>query len=573
MAIIGIDLGTTNSLVSVWKEGHIQLIPNAFGEYLTPSVVSFGKDNEVFVGNIAKEMLVTKPYDTFREFKRTMGTNMVYYTGKNRYRSEELSAFVLKRLKEDAEKFLGEPVEEAVISVPAYFDDNRRSATKLAGKLAGLQVERLINEPSAVALKHHTRQKDSELFMVFDFGGGTLDVSLVEAFDNVVEIQAVAGDNSLGGKDFNEIIARQFYEDNGLTGVLFTKNQQEMILKEAEALKKELSEKNEAERLVRVGEYEYRMKMTNQRLIHIAGDLFVRMAKPLKKVINDTELDLDELDKVILVGGSSKMPVVQQYIKSLFEGRAEVVLEENPDESVAYGVGMAAAIKERTGDIKDMLLTDICPFSLGTSVADGSFSPIIERNETLPCKRISYYTTTRNNQTSMDFPIYQGESLKAADNLKIGEIKLTKIPKAPKGEPVIEAAFIYDINGILDIEIKYGNQERHKVIVNKEIGLSEKEITQRIEQLKKMTLHPFEKEENRLLIEKAERLYTQTTPKNRHVIEQWLRFFNHTLESNKGKKVREVYVQFMAVLECIENNQFDFKEFDESFWTEVNTDE
>lgn len=573
MAIIGIDLGTTNSLVSVWKDGHIQLIPNIFGEYLTPSVVSFEKDNEVFVGNIAKEMLVTKPYDTFREFKRTMGTNFVYHTGKSSYRSEELSAFVLKRLKEDAEKFLGEPVTEAVISVPAYFDDNRRFATKLAGKLAGLHVERLINEPSAVALKHHTRQEDSENFIVFDFGGGTLDVSLVEAFDNVVEIQAVAGDNSLGGKDFNEIIAWQFYEDNGLIEAAFTKNAQERILKEAEALKKELSEKNEAERLVRIGDSEYCMKMTNQRLIHIAGDLFRRMAKPIERVINDTELDLEELDKVILVGGSSKMPVVQQYIKSLFEGRAEVVLEENPDESVAYGVGMAAAIKERTGDIKDMLLTDICPFSLGTAVDDGSFSPIIQRNETLPCKRISYYTTIRNNQTTLNFPIYQGECIKAEDNLKIGEIKLTKIPKAPKGVPIIEAAFIYDINGILDIEIKYADQEKHKVIVNKEIGLSEKELDKRIKQLKKMTLHPFEKEENRLLIEKAERLYAQTTPKNRYVIEQWLRYFKYTLEKQKGKKVREVYVQFMAILDSIENNRFDFKEFDESFWTEEDADE
>lgn len=573
MAIIGIDLGTTNSLVSVWKDGKIQLIPNVFGEYLTPSVVSFGKDNEVFVGNIAKEMLVNRPYDTFREFKRTMGTNTVYRTGKNSYRSEELSAFVLKRLKEDAEKFLGEPVTEAVISVPAYFDDNRRSATKLAGKLAGLHVERLINEPSAVALKHHTSQEDSEMFIVFDFGGGTLDVSLVEAFDNVVEIQAAAGDNQLGGKDFNEMIAWQFYEDNGLTEAAFTKNEQEMILKEAEALKKELSEKNEAERLVRVGDSEYSMKMTNQRLIHIASDLFVRMAKQLKKVINDAELDLDELDKVILVGGSSKMPVVQQYIKNLFEGRTEVVLEENPDESVAYGVGMAAAIKERTGDMKDMLLTDICPFSLGTAVDDGSFSPIIERNETLPCKRISYYTTTRNNQTTMNFPIYQGECLKAEDNLKIGEMKLTKIPKAPKGEPVIEVAFIYDINGILDIEIKYADQERHKVIVNKEIGLSGKELEKRMEQLRKMTLHPFEKEENRLLIEKAERMYAQTTQKNRYVIEQWLKFFKNTLENKKGKKIREVYVQFMTILEGIENNQFDFKEFDEAFWMEEDTNE
>ena len=573
MAIIGIDLGTTNSLVSVWKGGRVQLIPNVFGEYLTPSVVSFGEDDEVFVGKIAKEMLVTHPYSTFCEFKRNMGTNYRYHSGKKSYRAEELSAFVLRRLREDAEKFLGEPVTEASISVPAYFDDNKRCATKNAGRLAGLNVARLVNEPSAVALKHHTQSQEPEKFMVFDFGGGTLDVSLVEAFENVVEIQAVAGDNYLGGKDFNEIIADNFYEENNIIKSTLTKEEQEIILKEAEKLKIALSESNEAEGNVRINDCEYKMYMTNQKLIHISSELFSRMLQPIKKVINAAELDLDELDKVILVGGSSKMPVVRKYIQSIFEDKAEVVLEQNPDESVALGVGMAAAIKERAGEIKDMVLTDICPFSLGTATYDGLFSPIIERNETLPCRRTRTYVTVQNNQTQMTFPIYQGDNLVADDNLKLGELTVTKIPRAAKGEQGVDVTFLYDINGILDIKLESSNQTLHKVIVNKNIGMSEKEVEKRLEELRKMTIHPIEKEENRLLIEKAERLYREVNHEKQRLITAFLNNFKETLMHGKDKAIREEYVRFAVVLEEIDRGQFDFDSFDENFWSEEDSDE
>lgn len=571
MAIIGIDLGTTNSLVSVWKGGQIQLVPNSFGEYLTPSVVSFGENGEVFVGKIAKEMLITRPDRTFCEFKRDMGTDYLYRVGKKAYRAEELSAFVLRRLKEDAEKFLGETVTEAVISVPAYFNDDKRCATKNAGRLAGLQVERLINEPSAVALKHHKQTENAENFIIFDFGGGTLDVSLVEAFENMVEIQAVAGDNYLGGKDFNEIIAENFYQENGITQVLLPKEEQGIILKEAEELKKELTGKNAASRIVRIRDTEYTMQMTNQKLIHISAELFKRMTQPLKKVINDGELDLEDLDKIILVGGSSKMPIIKQYIKSLFN--VEVVLDENPDESVALGVGMAAAIKERTGDIKDMILADICPFSLGTELYDGTFSPVIERNETLPCSRTRYYVTVKNNQTELEFPIYQGENLMAKDNLLLGNMKVTGLPKAPKGTVGASVTFMYDINGILDIKIVSANQTVHKVIMNKKMGLSEKELEQRLEELHKMTLHPLEKEENRLLIEKAERLYQESGLRNKEIIKELLKNFKETVSKGRGRAVREEYVRFAAFLEGIERNQFDFGVFDESFWTEEEGEE
>lgn len=566
MAIIGIDLGTTNSLASVWKDGKVQLIPNAFGEFLTPSVVSIGDNGEVFVGKIAKEMLITRPERTFCEFKRNMGTDILYRAGIREYRSEELSAFVLRRLKEDAEKFLGEPVTEAVISVPAYFNDDKRCATRNAGKLAGLKVERLVNEPSAVALKHHIDTDEMENFIIFDFGGGTLDVSLVDAFENMVEIQAVSGDNYLGGKDFNEVIAENFYQENGFEKALLSKEEQGIVLKEAELLKKELSAKNTGCRKIILQGKEYNMEMSNQKLIHISAELFKRMAQPIKKVINDSNVEWDEIDKIILVGGSSKMPIVAQYIKSICN--TEVVTDSRPDESIALGVGMAAAIKMRTGDIKDMILSDICPFSMGTAIYGGTFSPIIERNETLPCSRTSYYVTVWDNQTTLRFPIYQGESLVAKENLLLGVMDITDIPPAPKGMMGASVTFMYDINGILDIKIVSQNQSLHKVILNKNMNLSEKELEERLKQLEEQVLHPGDQEQNRLLIEEAKRLYQECNPRFREAIVEQLHYFEHVLENGNAREVREAYVRFMVFLQAVEKNKFDFEAFDESFWTE-----
>lgn len=572
MAIIGIDLGTTNSLVSVFRGGRTELIPNSFGEYLTPSVVGFGEDGEVFVGKIAKEMLVTRPKRTFAEFKRNMGTNFTYQVDKRAYRPEELSAFVLRRLKQDAEKYLGEAVTEAVISVPAYFNDDKRCATKQAGKLAGLTVERLINEPSAVALKHHTDKEDSETMIIFDFGGGTLDVSLVEAFDNMVEIQAVAGDNYLGGKDFDEIIAEHFFQEQNIIQNLLSQEDQGIVRKEAELLKRELSEKNSASRSFWIAGQEYTMSLTNQQLIHISAELFSRMAKPIQKVLNDSDTSLEEVDQIILVGGSSKMPVVAQYIRSLSD--VPVVLEDNPDESVALGVGIAAAIKERNGAVRDIILADICPFSLGTAVYDGTFSPIIQRNETLPCKRTQNYTTVNNNQTKLTFPIYQGESLVAKENLLLGTLEIRNLPKRPKGEVMASVTFLYDINGILDIRIVSENQALHQVILNKNMGLSDEEVAVRLKELEKMTLHPLEQEETRLLVEKAERLYQESSPRNREYIAFLLRQFKEIALSEKGRAVHEAAVRLSLTLEALERNRFDFHNFDESFWTETeDTDE
>ncbi len=571
MAVIGIDLGTTNSLAAVWRDGRVELIPNAFGEYLTPSVVSFGENGEVYVGRVAKERLITDPDDTFAEFKRNMGTAYRYQSGGKYYSAEELSSFVLRKLKEDAEAYLGEDVTEAVISVPAYFNDDKRCATKNAGKLAGLTVERLINEPSAVALRHHMGRQEGETFIIFDLGGGTLDVSLVEAFDNMVEIQAVAGDNYLGGKDFNEVIERAFYEENHLLKDTLSAHERGIVIKEAEALKRELTERNAAERRIRLGEREYKMKMTNQHLIHIGADLFKRMSLPIRQVINDGGMGPEEIDKVILVGGSSKMPVVKRYLKTLLD--IDITVDESPDESIALGVGIAAAIKQRQGEVRDMILADICPFSLGTAIYDGSFSPIIERNDTLPCSRTGYYVTVEDNQTKLTFPIYQGDNLMAKDNLLLGTMEINGLPPAPKGTVGANVTFLYDINGILDIRIVSGAQTLHKVILNKKIGLSEEELNRRILELRQMTVSPLEDENNLFLIEKAKRLYRECSPSVRNYISRELALFKRALGLGKGREARQAYVRFSLYLDAVEQNKFEFDGFDESFFEDEGSDD
>ncbi len=566
MAVIGIDLGTTNSLASIWRNGKIELIPNVFGEYLTPSVVSFGEEGEIYVGKVAKERLITAPSVTFAEFKRYMGTDYQYSDGKgNHYTAEDLSSFVLRRLKEDAEVYLGEEVTEAVISVPAYFNDDKRCATKNAGELAGLRVERLINEPSAVALKHHMGVERAETFIIFDFGGGTLDVSLVDAFDNMVEIQAVSGDNYLGGKDFNELIADDFYKQNYLVKEVRTKEELGVVLKEAELLKWELTEKDEAKRTVYLDGREYTMHMTNQHLIHIGAELFKRMAAPIRQVINDTGMGMEEIEKLILVGGSSKMPVVGQYLRKLLA--IPVVQDTSPDESIAAGVGIAAAIKERSGDVKDMILADICPFSLGTELYDGSFSPIIERNDTLPCSQTREYVTVKDFQTRMNFPIYQGDSMIAKENLLLGTMTIKDLPRAVKGGVCAGVTFMYDINGILDIRIVSGEQSLHKVIVNRRMGLSEEELEARLAQLRQMTLSPMEDDKVRYLLEKAKRLYQECSPAVREHIAQQVSVFRRIMEYERNARMRrEACVRFTIFLEAVEQNKFAFHDFDESFF-------
>ncbi|WP_270854315.1 molecular chaperone HscC [Roseburia hominis] len=555
--IIGIDLGTTNSAAAVWENGESHLIPNAFGDYLTPSVVSMDRDGTVYVGRIAKERLVTHPADTASVFKRFMGTEKIYSLAGKKYHPEELSALVLKRLKEDAERYLGEEVTEAIISVPAYFNDLARNATKNAGELAGFHVERIINEPSAAALYYQCRsQMEDAVMLVFDFGGGTLDVSLVECFDNIVEILAVSGDNHLGGSDFDQLIADIFWKSCGLLRNRFSAEDAAIVLERAEKCKFELTVQDAAQMCVTLAGREYQMEISRKELIREAEPLFERMAQPIRHVLSDGQKSAREVDAVVLVGGSCKMPVVQKYLNYLLQ-RTDIAVV-SPDYMIALGAGVYAGIKERDEDIKDMLLTDICPFSLGVSQynkADPNrdlCDVMIERNMALPVSREIVMTTVHDRQTRMRFEIYQGEAMYAEDNLPLGSITIP-VPAGPEGKEKVRVRYTYDINGILvvDVQVISTGREKQLVIRNDKIKLSEEELKKRLEQLNKLKIHPRDLEENRLVLARAERLHRETTGRIRELLEERVQYFNDylgrqdRLSINKARKQLNLFLDYV----------------------------
>ena len=556
--IIGIDLGTTNSLVSVWENGRCQLVPNAFGEYLTPSIVSFDADGTVYVGKIAKERLVSHPLDTVSVFKRFMGTPKTYQLAGRQYKPEEISALVLRRLKEDAENYLQEEIEEAIISVPAYFNDLARNATKNAGKLAGLKVDRIINEPSAAALAYQNRNHlEDATMLIFDFGGGTVDVSLVECFENIVEILAVSGDNRLGGTDFDRAIAGAFCKEHGLGVDTLTVEEKAIIEERAVQCKLELTEQENAVMHVELKGIQLTMEMSRIKLIQIAEPLFLRMGVPVQRVLADGKKSVEDLDAVVLVGGSSKMPVVQKYLQHML-GRADISVL-NPDHMIAMGVGVYAGIKERNEEIRDMMLTDICPFSLGTGIHNEAEPDkllnkiIIERNSALPASREEVLQTVRDNQTQIRVQIYQGEEMYVKDNLKLGEL-LVYVSPEPAGNQKISVRYSYDINGILvvDITVLATGETKQLVIQNEKICLSEEEVACKLEELKKLKIHPRDQEENRILLARAERLYKETVGDLRETIEARAKYFHYLLDKQDELRIRKWKKQFTDFLDSTE---------------------
>ena len=544
MAIIGIDLGTTNSLAAVWKEGESVLIPNAFGETLTPSAVSVDEDGTILVGKVAKERLVSHPQFSASSFKRLMGTNSKLALGGQTFSPEELSAFVLRRLREDAEAYLGEKVEEAVISVPAYFNDNQRSATKAAAQLAGLRADRLINEPSAAALACRMRDTGrDQSFLVFDFGGGTLDVSVVDCFDTVIEIAAVAGDNHLGGDDFDVAIARRFCEQNGAPFDLLSPTRQAILLKQAELCKRVLSKQPQAAMLQDSPEFGNPLLLTNPLLVEIAAPLFRRMELVIARALTDSGRTIDDIDDVLLVGGSSGMPVVRDYLAHIL-GRQPARLG-SPDTVVARGVGVYTGIKARSGEIQDMMMTDVCPFTLGVAVCNtendfrAHISPMIERNSVLPVSVEHTYSTLHDNQKAITISVYQGEAYYAEENLKLGEVEVAVTP-APKGERHVNVRFTYDINGILEVEVYSDStkQRERAVIVGERLHLSQEELDARLAELQKLKIHPMDQEENRLVLARGERLYAESLGDAREQVGRCLGYFQQALETHSPSKIR-----------------------------------
>jgi molecular chaperone HscC len=518
--IIGIDLGTTNSLAAAWIDGQSVLIPNALGQHLTPSCVSIDQDGTVLVGQAAKERLQSHPERSTALFKRIMGTQQTIMMAGKPYRAEELSALVLKSLKADAEAFLGYPVTEAVITVPAYFSDAQRKATRIAGQLAGLTVERLINEPTAAALAYGLHQAGNESqFLVFDLGGGTFDVSILELFEGVMEVRATAGDNFLGGEDFVNALWQAFIQHTHLPEAA----QRDPLLRaqlmgQLEESKKQLSSQPSIDISITWRDTPYTYTLDEAEFAKISEPLLSRLRQPVERAMRDASIRAASLDSVVLAGGSTRMPMIRRMVARMF-GRFPAV-DINPDEVVALGAAVQAGLKMKDAALDEIVMTDVSPYSLGVDVVKqleggqeiaGYFSPIIERNTVVPVSRVEQFRPIRDNQKEIQFEIFQGESRLVKDNIKLGEISVPLPPKSLRSQTEINVRFSYDVNGLLEVEIQLqGQEKRHRLVIEGNPGvLNETEIAERLAKLSALKIHPRDKTENRTLMAQAERQFQQ----------------------------------------------------------------
>jgi len=567
MTVIGIDLGTTNSLAAYWTEDGPKMIPNVLGESLTPSVVSIDEDGHILVGQIARERLITHPERTASTFKRQMGTAKTYRLGQHTFTPEELSSFILRSLKADAEAFLHQDISEAVISVPAYFNDDQRKATKLAAELAGLRVERLISEPTAAAVAYGLHQGESETkFLVLDLGGGTFDVSILEMFEGIMEVKSVAGDTFLGGEDFTEAIVSHYFKKMGIDAGAITEKFRSAVYKQAESCKKELTAKEDGVmRPVMEGE-EKTLAISRLEFDDLSKPLILRLRQPIERAMRDAELRPRDLDAVILVGGATRMPIVRATAARMF-GKLPYS-NINPDEAIAMGAAVQAALKERNESLKEVILTDVCPFSLGTAVSRETaisgkrqdvFHPVIERNSTIPISRVERFVPVYANQTSIKFRIYQGESRNPENNLLLGELNIA-VPRGKAEEEQVDVRYTYNINGILEVEacVLSTCETRRLVIESRHGNMTEREIEESLIKLAGIKIHPRDRTENRLILARAERMYEESLSDIRQYIGNAIFKFENILELQDEKKTREAAEEIKKILDQVEG-RFSFE--------------
>lgn len=563
--IVGIDLGTTHSLVAVWRDGATQLVSNALGEWLTPSVVGLDDDGHVLVGKAARERLQTHPGSTTALFKRHMGSAHEVRLGSRSYRPEELSALVLKSLKADVERAFGEPVTEAVISVPAYFSDAQRKATRVAGELAGLKVEKLINEPTAAALAYGLHQKEGETsFLVFDLGGGTFDVSILELFDGVMEVRASAGDNFLGGEDFDQLLLEHFVtlhrHESGFPSAVAVK---QSLRREAERVRKALGQDTSAEFVLRHADREWRKTVTQDQLIELYAPLLDRLRAPIERALRDARIRVADLDEILLVGGTTRMPLIRKLAASLFGRFPSISL--NPDEVVAHGAAIQAALKARDAALEEVVLTDVCPYTLGIEVSrsmgkiqeSGHYLPIIERNSVVPVSRVKTVNTLQDNQRQVLVRIFQGESRLVKDNIALGELDIA-VPAHKAGEVELDVRFTYDSNGILEADVRIPKTgEAHTLVIENNPGvLTPAEIQERLKALEALKIHPREQQANTHLAARLERLYQEYLGDARERVGMWASQFQQALETQDERQISEVRKRLAEQVDQFERGEW-----------------
>ncbi len=515
--VIGIDLGTTNSCVSVLEGGEPVVIPNAEGNRTTPSVVAFTKKGERLVGETAKRQAITNPDRTIMSIKRNMGKDYkVTIDGKD-YTPQDISAMILMKLKADAEGYLGEKVTEAVITVPAYFTDSQRQATKDAGKIAGLEVKRIINEPTAASLAYGLdKENEHHKIMVFDLGGGTFDVSILELGDGVFEVLATKGNNNLGGDDFDQVImdflADSFKKENGID-LRKDKMSLQRLKEAAEKAKKELSSMQTTNinlpfiTATAEGPLHLNMDLTRAKFEQLTAHLVEATMDPVRKSLEDASLAPADIDKVILVGGSTRIPAVQEAVKKLIGKDPHKGV--NPDECVAIGAAIQAGVL--TGEVKDVLLLDVTPLSLGIETLGSVFTKLIERNTTIPTRKSQIFSTAADNQTSVDIHVLQGERPMAADNITLGRFQLGGILPAPRGIPQIEVTFDIDANGIVHVSAKdLGTGKEQKITITASTNLTDEEIEKKVKEAEKYAQEDEKKKEAIEVRNKADSMAYET---------------------------------------------------------------
>ena len=560
--VLGIDLGTTNSLIACLRDGVPTPIPTVHGGYLTPSVVSVDQDDVVLVGEAARERLFTDPLRTAGSFKRLMGSTEEVRLGSRRFRAEDLSALVLRSRKADAEAYLQAPVTEVVISVPAYFNDQQRKATRLAGELAGLTVRRLINEPTAAALLHgiHERDIDSK-FLVFDLGGGTFDVSILERFSGVMEVRATGGDSFLGGDDFTEALVQWIGKAAPADARAAADPSYRAALRfAAETAKRELSTHTQWDVEMPRGASRARVTLTLAEYELACARLVERLRAPIERALRDARLRTTDLDEIVLVGGATRMPMVRRLAAQLF-GRLPA-RHPDPDQTIALGAAVAAGLVARDAAFEELVLADVCPHSLGTAVAerDGQggimsdlFLPIIERNTVVPASRVRTLFTINDQQTRLRIDIYQGEARLCSKNTHLGGLELS-VPPRKAGEVRVDVRLTYDVNGILDVDIdsEEAGVKRNLVIKKLAGEVSDDEIERRRRELAALRIHPRDEDENRLVLERAERLFEQLLGAERERVGDYLKQFTLILERQDPHEIRVARGEFARALDGLE---------------------